>query len=209
MSEVKQYTTEELEALLAERKQQEAKEREDNRIAYEELRAETVKDLFPEAEEIGLHLTRFRDKAFTLMYKLYEVLQSYSKRHKDGKGSCTIEVDDMKIILKKQGKGTFDERSNQAEQHIIDFINNKFGGDADTRDFIMLCLERKNGALDIDQVQKLYSMEDRFDDPNWKEGIKLLKESYSYKHSKDYIRFERRNRNGQWIPIILNFSYAS
>ena len=71
----------------------------------------------------------------------------------------------------------------------------------------MSLLERKKGDLDIQLVQKLYSMEDRFDDENWREGIRLLKESYSYNHSKDYLSFFKKGNNNEWEGINLNFSY--
>ena len=199
-------STEDLEKALQQKKEEERLVREKQRADYESLKSETIGELGPEAENLSLLLAPFKDKAFSMLGTLYQLLQEYSKRHKDGKGNFEIEDDNYKVFFKKQGKGTFDERSHQAEQHIIDFINNRFGGDEDTRDFIMLCLERKKGALDVDQVQKLYAMEDRFNDENWKEGIRLLKESYSYKHSKDYVSFFKKGKNGEWKPLILNFS---
>ncbi|MPS73980.1 MAG: DUF3164 family protein [Chryseobacterium sp.] len=207
MIDITQLSTEELEKALETKKEAERVAREEKRQTYESLKYETIEELTPIAIEISLSLERFRDKAFTQLGTLYELLQDYSQRHKDGKGSFTIENEDYKIRFKRQGKGSFDERSVQAEKHIVDFINNRFGGDEDTKDLIMLALERRNGALDINQVQKLYSMEDRFNDENWKEGIKLLKESYSYNHSKDYINFSKKGRKNEWQSINLNFSY--
>ena len=70
----------------------------------------------------------------------------------------------------------------------------------------MSLLERKKGELDIQLVQKLYAMENRFQDENWKRGIELLKESFQSSHSKDYINFEQRNASGEWQNINLQFS---
>jgi len=204
--DIKQLSTEELEAALAQKKEAERKERENQRKSYESLKKETIEDLAPVAEELSRSILRFRDKAFTQLGSLYELLQDYSKRHQDGKGNFKIENEEFKIIFKRQGKGTFDERSEQAEKHIIDFLNTKYDGDIDTKDLILSLMERKKGDLDINMIQKLYSMEDRFDDENWREGIRLLKESYSFKHSKDYISFFKKGRNNQWEGINLNFS---
>ncbi|AZI53875.1 DUF3164 family protein [Epilithonimonas vandammei] len=205
---LQEFTAEELEAALAQKKEAERIGREQKREAYEALKKDTIADLAPVANDLSLQLMRFRDKAFSQLGTLYELLQDYSKRHQDGKGNFTIEDDEFKIQFKRQGKGTFDERSEQAEKHIIDFLNTKYQGDLDTKDLIMSLLERKKGDLDINMVQKLYSMEDRFDDENWREGIKLLKESYSFKHSKDYVSFFKKGRNNQWEGINLNFSYS-
>ena len=140
------------------------------------------------------------------MQTMYQLLQEYSSRHADGKGNFRIEVDNLRISYKRQGKPTFDEKADQAEKHIIDFVNTKFANDPDTKDLIMSLLERKKGDLDINLIQKLYAMEDRFTDESWKKGIELLKESYHYSHSKDYIGFEERDAKGEWQTINLQFS---
>lgn len=204
---IEQLTDEEVKSVIAHKEQEARINREKKREAYESLKDETIVELTPLAEELSLSLERFKSKAFTQLATLYELLQDYSNRHKDGKGNFQIENKDFKILFKRQGKGTFDERSHQAEKHIIDFVNSKFEDDHDTRDLIMSLLERKKGDLDIQLVQKLYSMEDRFDDENWREGIRLLKESYSYNHSKDYVSFFKKGRNNEWEGINLNFSY--
>lgn len=204
--DINQLSTEELEAALAQKRESERLTRENQRKSYEALKVETIEDLAPMADELSLLLMRFRDKAFTQLGTLYSLLQDYSKRHQDGKGNFKIENNDFRILFKKQGKGTFDERSEQAEKHIIDFLNTRYNGDLDTKDLILSLMERKKGDLDINMIQKLYNMEDRFDDENWREGIRLLKESYSFKHSKDYISFFKKGRNNQWEGINLNFS---
>ena len=202
-----ELTDDEANAVMAHREQKNKEERENKRKAYEDLKKETIDELAPIAESLSYDLYRFKSKAFTQLGTLYELLQEYSNRHKDGKGNFQIENSDYKILFKRQGKGSFDERSHQAEKHIIDFVNSKFENDQDTRDLIMSLLERKKGDLDIQLVQKLYSMEDRFDDENWREGIRLLKESYSYNHSKDYLSFFKKVNNTEWEGINLNFSY--
>lgn len=202
-----ELTDEEATAVMKHREQAKRELREKLRKDYENLKAETISELAPIAEDLQLQLARFKSKAFSQLGSLYELLQDYSKRHADGKGNFSIENDEYRVMFKRQGKGAFDERSHQAEKHIIDFVNSKFDEDHDTRDLIMSLLERKKGDLDIQLVQKLYSMEDRFDDENWREGIRLLKESYSYNHSKDYVSFFKKGRNNQWEGINLNFSY--
>lgn len=207
ITNIKVLTTEELEAELIKRKQEEASEREAKRKEYESLKTAVLHELSPKAAKISKTLSEFKDLAFGELGTLFDLLKDYSKRHADGKGNFKIEDDHYKIIFKRQGKGSFDERSHQAEKHIIDFLSSKYQGDIDTKDLIMSLLERKNGALDILLVQKLYSMEDRFDDENWREGIKLLKESYSFNFSKDYVSFFQKNEKNEWEGINLNFSY--
>jgi len=198
-----QLTTEQLELLLNERKKHEQEQREAERKGYETLKEDTILKLTAQANTLSEMLKDFKNKAFEEANTLYGLLQNYSKRHADGKGSFTVKSADGSIVmsLKRQELGTFDERSVQAEKHIKDFIMNKFNGDQDAKDMIMGILERKKGYLDIKQIQRLYAMENRFDDPNWKEGIKLLKESWTPSQSKDYLSF---TVNGK--PILLDFA---
>lgn len=188
------------------RQKRSIEQKEAQRKAYEDLKDETINKLCKRACEIHDTLADFKTESFEDMQSLYTILQEYSSRHADGKGNFKIENADFRISYKRQGKPTFDERSLQAEKHIIDFLNSRYSGDQDTKDLIMSLLERKNGDLDINLIQKLYQMEDRFDDKNWKRGIELLKESYKYSHSKDYIRFERKTETGEFSPIVLQFS---
>jgi len=199
---------EQLRKELAELEAQERTDRDKERDAYQALKEDTVNELVSKAETLTIALYEFKQQAFSDAQAVYQVLQDYSERHSDGKGNFTIENKEKtrRLSYKKQGKPSFDEKSHQAEKHIIDFVEKKFSDDKDTRDLIMSLMERKNGSLDIDLIQKLYAMEDRFDDPNWKKGIKLLKESYSYNHSKDYINFEIKDDKGEWKPIVLQFS---
>lgn len=202
----KKKTVAELERELAEARQAEQAQKEEQRKQYEEIKAQTVVELCTSAMNLNVFLSDFKKLAFNSLQTLYAMLQEYSSRHADGKGNFRLEHENYRVSYKRQGKATFDERSIQAEKHIIDFVNGKFQEDIDTRDLIMSLLERKKGELDINLVQKLYAMENRFNDDNWKRGIELLKESYKYSHSKDYVSFEIRGENGEWNPINLQFS---
>jgi len=200
---VQELSTADLQAILDERLLREKEQRDAERTSYETLKSETVTKLGTRAALLHDTLKEFKELAFSEAESLYQLLQQYSKRHADGKGSFTVQNVDgsIKMTLKKQELGKFDERSVQAEKHIKDFISKKFNADDDAKDMIMGILERKKGYLDIKQIQRLYAMENRFDDPNWKEGIKLLKESWQPSESKDYITFIV---NG--LPVILDFA---
>ena len=204
--DLSQLSPEELQAELDRRNADIIAGKQRQRKAYEDLKEQTIISLCTGALTINETLKAFKLKAFEDMQTIYEMLKEYSSRHADGKGNFRIEHENYRVSYKRQGKPTFDERSHQAEKHIIDFVNSKFENDVDTKDLVMSLLERKKGELDINLVQKLYAMEDRFQDENWKRGIELLKESYSFSHSKDYIGFEVKNDKGEWLPINLQFS---
>lgn len=198
-----ELTTEQLQAILDQRKAEEQKQKDAERESYESLKDELVTRLGIHASALSETMKKFKEQAFGDAEALYELLQKYSKRHADGKGTFTVRNADgrVEMSLKRHQLGTFDERSVQGEKHIRDFINKRFSGDKDVLDIIMGALERTKGFLDIKQIQRLYAMEDRFDDANWKEGIKLLKESWVPTKTKDYLSFTVDGK-----PVILDFA---
>ena len=204
--DLSQLSAEQLEVALNEKRAAQALETLEKRNSYEALKLSTITELSKDAKLLSGQLLQFKDKAFSAMQTLYKMLQEYSKRHADGKGNFQLEVGTLRMNYRRQENGFFDERSVQAEKHIIDFVTEKFKDDADTKDLIMSLLERKKGTLDIKLVQKLYAMEDRFTAPNWIDGIKLLKESWTMSDSKDYITFEEKDGANKWQAINLNFS---
>jgi hypothetical protein len=209
---IAELTTEQLEALLKERKEKEAKERMERRNAYEQLREDTIAHLINQAVKLEDQLSKFKADAFGSMDALYELLKEYSNRHaeEDAKGNFTIEnaAETLRIRYSVQELGNFDERSQQAERHIINFVTRQFADNEATKELIMKLLERKKGKLDIKLVQKLYSLEDKFQDESWKEGIRLLKESYQHHETKRYINFYVKDDVGAWQNITLKFSAA-
>lgn len=204
--DLSKMSDDEFEAEMQRRNLAKVEQQEKARNDYEGLKKDVVLNLCTKAIRVNRVLKWLKEQSFSDMQTLYEMLKEYSNRHKDGKGNFQVEDGNFRVSYKRQGKASFDERSHQAEKHIIDFVNSKFENDIDTKDLVMSLLERKKGELDINLVQKLYAMENRFQDENWKRGIELLKESYSYSHSKDYIGFETKNDKGEWQTINLQFS---
>lgn len=205
---VNELTTAELTALLQQKQAEETAKRVKAREAYESLRDADVKRMVLEAQ--GLHdaLGKFKMEAFNDIGTLYEMLQEHSARHAGGKGNVTLDSSDgqFRIAFKRQDQTRFDERSTQAEAHIMDFLLEEYPEGSNTSKMIRLMLERKKGELDKNNVLKLMAMKDDFDNANWKKGLELLQESIVPDHTRFYAEFYFRSVDGEWMPIVLNFS---
>lgn len=204
----KEMTDEQLEQLLNERRARKVAIENEKRSAYEALKESMIYDLVTTALELQKQVQAFKNKSFEDMRTVYDLLKEYANRSEDDKGNFQIISKDgtKKILFSRQDSGFFDERSKQAERHIIDFVNAQFADELATKDLISSLLERKRGNLDIKLVQKLYAMEDRFDSENWKQGLKLLKESWQSGDSKFYVNFYVKNENDEWKHVNINFS---
>lgn len=202
-------STEQLRAILAERESEELAERKAKREAYQSLRDSTTEVLTDRAIGLFNTLKGFKSDCFDELETLYKLLQEHSERHADGKGSFTVqnELNTRKITFKRHDNTTFDERSTQAERHILDFIDAQFPKGNATSKLVRSLLERKKGQLDRALVLKLIGMKDDFDNVNWRKGIELLQESIVPAETKYYAQFWKRDDEGaEWQGIVLDFA---
>ncbi|REC70968.1 hypothetical protein DRF57_21480 [Chryseobacterium rhizosphaerae] len=76
----------------------------------------------------------------------------------------------------------------------------------DVKTSIGFLVKNKKGDFDYASVMNLLSHETRFDDVRWKEGLRLLKQSYSNFLKGYQYDFEKQNSEGKFERIELNFS---
>lgn len=200
---------EELQALLAQKSNAKNAEKLAKRKAYESLRDETVTAMVEKANAFKDILKAFKATSWAELETLYKMLQEHSSRHTDGKGSFTLETSDklFKVQYKRQDNTRFDERADQAEAHILDFLTAQFGDDSPTSKLVRRLMERRKGKLDKDRVLQLLSMRNDFDNEHWRKGIELLEESIVPAETKYYAQFSIRNDEAaEWQNIVLDFA---
>jgi hypothetical protein len=211
MKAQKELSVAELEAMLAEKKKEERAEKAARKAAYETERDELINELCYTSGALSDELSAHKNEAFYKLKIFREKMLEYSdlKGGENNKGNFQIENEHYKIVFSSQVKSGFDERSLLAEEHLKKFLS----GFVKKRDrqlykLIMSLLERNSitGDLDINSINRLYKMENDFDDPDWQEAIRLFKESYNPKATTEYVRFYTRSDNSGWDLINLNFS---
>lgn len=210
MKEIKDMTTQELEQMLQERKKKEKAELAKQKKIYEEKRDSTVNDCVNSAIEINKMLQEFKSEVHQLMNEQSNLISEYGMVRSTSKGGFTITNSDntMQLRRRRDTEPVWDERSTKAIELIKDFL-----GDAikkrDTKmyEILMSFLQRnEKGELEYSRVMDLYTHEDKFDDPRWKEGLRLMKESFS-NHLKGFgYEFKIKDEDGKWQSVLLNFS---
>ncbi|QNK63971.1 DUF3164 family protein [Pedobacter sp. PAMC26386] len=206
---VNEMSAAELKALLAQKTAEENNDRIQQRKQYEALRDQTVINMVMGANRLREAIKAFKTDVWSDLETMYKLLQEHSSRHADGKGSFTLEESDgqMRVSYKRQDNTKFDERASQAERHILDFLTAQFGDSNPTSKLVRKLLERKKGQLEKDEVLKLISMKDDFENENWRKGIELLQESIVPGETKYYARFEIKAADGEsWKPVVLDFA---
>lgn len=210
MTKTKDLSVEELEALLAEKKKAQKELEIKERETYVRERDKTISSLSKEASELNAKLQAFAQKANEAMMLQRDKLNEYGAIRKNSKGGFQIFTEDrtLKIKYAYNAIGDYDERANKAEELLKEFIEHMVKkSDKKAYNIIQGLLERnKAGQLEYSRIQALYKYESDFDDPRWKEALKLFKESFVVKDSKMQPLFYKLNENGKYEHISLNFS---
>lgn len=204
-------STAELEQMLKERKKAEREEKKERRAAYEQERDALVEELSDFAMALHGQMLDLKYEAMKKLTKFREVMLEYGslRRGEHNKGSFEIKTDKYKIKFTSQINKRFDERADLAETKLKEFLLKTVKKrDQESYRMIMALLERtKGGDFDIDLINRLYTMEDAFDDPLWKEALSLFKESYSPIGTAVYVQFSRKvESNNSWENIVLDFA---
>lgn len=207
-------TIEELEAMLAKKKKAEKERLEAARKSYEQTRERMLGTLCGTALSISEELQEFKRDAFTALMMFRQQMMAYGdlRGGKDNKGSFEVKNETFKIQFSSQILKKFDERAELAEVKLKEFLKTFVKKrDKEVFELVNALLERneKNGDFDINLINRLYKMEGRFDDQNWRDGIRLFKEAYTPSGTAQYARFYVRNDLGAWKQIPMDFARCS
>lgn len=210
-AQVDKLSTEELERLLATRKESERKEAQRRRTEYEQTRDLMVRELCKEAMELNKKLQQFKAHVFEVLTEFYKQMQEYSGTERDSKGNFQVKSNDerFKVLYARQTVKGYDERAGQAEVLLKDFMQTFVKKrDKQTYSLLMALLERNSvtGDYDPNLINKLVKRRGEFDDERWLKAIDLFVESWSEVKTVDYARFFVKNDQNAWVNIPLSFS---
>lgn len=205
-----ELTEHELRALLAKKEADNKEKLEQERITYETNRDDMIIQSVNNA--IALHeiLTQFKQDIHEAMDAQAEKLAEYGMIRGNSKGGFGITNSDnnMRLIRRRDTEPMWDERSKKAIELILDFLSDTIKKqDVKTYEILMSYIQlNEKGELEYSRVMTLLQHEDKYDDPRWIEGLRLMKQSYS-NHFKGFgYEFKIKGADGKWKNILLNFS---
>lgn len=208
---IDQMSTEEIQALLDERQKEAKEEAKKARIEYENYINKTTSDIVYDALDLNALMQVFFDTATTRLISMRDKLNEYGEIKSTSKGGFQRLTDDgkHKVVYKYNTICAWDERAEKAEELLREFLKD-FVKKRDIKmyNIVSALLERnKEGNLEYSRIQSLYSQENQFDDPRWKEAIRLFKESFRPVDSKMRIEiYKKSEESNKWEPVSLNLS---
>ncbi|WP_420581970.1 DUF3164 family protein [Reichenbachiella sp.] len=210
MEVLDQMTEEQLEAALVEKRKAKAKAQEKARQEYEKQRDLSVLELMDEAQEVHTKLQALKIKCHEVMNDQETKLQAYGGIRSNSKGGFSITDSEQlfRVTRRRDTEPVWDERGQKAIELIKEFLHDTVKKrDLDLFEILMSFLEKnKTGDLEYGRVFSLMSHEQKFTDERWREGLRLLKESFSH-HLKGFgYEFKTKGADEKWETLPLNFS---
>lgn len=202
-------SAEDLRKALQAKTKEEQEAREKDRLDYEKERDGLILESITIAEEFQTKIQEFKSTLTDAFIKQEERLKTYGGIRANSKGGFSLVSKDgtMKVTRTRSTKPTWDERSEKAMRLIEDFLKTTVRKrDSKLFDILFSFIQKNDqGELEYSKVMLLLQHQDKYEDPRWKEGLALLKESYSLHFRGFGYSFYKKNDQGKWENIEINF----
>ena len=210
--QLKSLSAQDRKELLKQLQQEEKESKRNRRDAYEGLRAQFMLEVKNKLLPVVDDVKAFRDWVEKEAAAFRAVMREYGQLRKDEQASFTIVDGDMKLEVRSNKVKSFDERADLAAERLVDYLKRyamgrELGTDDPMYQLAMTLLERNQaGDLDYKSISKLYELEDKFDDPEYSEIMKLFQESnVVQKNATNYYFWKRDKETGVWRRIVPSF----
>jgi len=209
--QVQDLTTDELKALLAQKEAEQNAKREAARNKYEEERDFFVKDVIVNAVDLSEALSEFKKRLHQRFDEFQEKLNEYGEIRSNSKGGFSITTKDGKLRVKRYRSTmpSWDERSEKAMAMISDFLRDTVKKKDQKLFEILITFIQRNekGELEYAKVMHLLQHRNKYNDPRWTEGLKLIEESYSNQlRGYGYEFYVKDEATGKFEKIEINFT---
>lgn len=210
--DLSQMTAEEKKALLAQLNADANESRQAKRDAYEGLRTEFMHRVEEFLVNVTADVKGFKQWLEKESEGFISVMRDYGQLKNADQRNYTITDGDFRLQVASNSVKGFDERADMAAERLVAYLKNYMqksekGQEDPMYQLAMTLLERnQRGDLDYKSISKLYELEDRFGDQEYKDIMTLFKESnVVQKTAVNYYFFRRHKETGVWMRIEPSF----
>lgn len=210
--DLSQMTAEEKKALLAQLNADASESRQAKRDAYEALRAEFMHRVEEFLVNVTADVKGFKGWLEKESEGFISVMRDYGQLKNADQRNYTITDGDFRLQVASNSVKGFDERADMAAERLVAYLKDYMkksekGYEDPMYQLAMTLLERnQRGDLDYKSISKLYELEDKFGDQEYKDIMLLFKESnVVQKTAVNYYFFRRHKETGVWMRIEPSF----
>lgn len=210
--DLSQMTAEEKKALLAQLNADANESRQAKRDAYEGLRAEFMHRVEEFLVNVTADVKGFKQWLEKESEGFISVMRDYGQLKNADQRNYTITDGDFRLQVASNSVKGFDERADMAAERLVAYLKNYMqksekGQEDPMYQLAMTLLERnQRGDLDYKSISKLYELEDKFGDQEYKDIMMLFKESnVVQKTAVNYYFFRRHKETAVLMRIEPSF----
>jgi molybdopterin-biosynthesis enzyme MoeA-like protein len=180
------------------------------RKVIDELKSETVEDIFKQAEELQKRMLQFKELSFSKVEDYMSLLANeYNVDFSDSKGNITLTNYDgtLKILKTIHSFIKFDEKL-QIAKALIDKCITKWsdGSREELKTLVNFAFEvDKQGKVSTERILGLRRI--GIEDEDWQNAMQAITDSLEVTRSKAYIRlYKRNNEYENWQQFSLDLA---
>ena len=170
-------------------------------------RDRAAQSIYKKALNLNERLSQFKADAFEISDQLFKKMLKENNIKSDRKGNYSITSfdKDIKIEVSVQKRVEFDDHINLAHAKIKEFLTAKTGeAGHDIQELINHAFQVDKGRMDAKRVLGLFKL--NIKDKLWAEAMELIRKSISTNVSNRYMRIWKKDGNGEYQAVELNFS---
>lgn len=173
------------------------------------LRDQVVRQIVGQAQELSAEIKDFKDSAMGEADTFCRIShEEYGVTYGGRKGNITLSTYDgeYRVSIEIQDVLEFDERL-QVAKELVDKCILKWsdGAEANLRALVSNAFRvDKKGNVDTRRILELRRYE--ITDPDWQKAMEAISDSIKVNYSRRYMRVHKRNDQGKYIQVPLDFS---
>jgi hypothetical protein len=196
---------------LAAEQKAERKAQNKKRVEYEKAREKRIQKVINGVVKIEKLMSDFKDELSVMMEAQHQELDEFGMVPAKSKGGFSIISKDgnFKITRSRDTDPKWDETAHKGVGLVQEFLMEEGAESAKPGIFnLLMGLLSKNdaGELEYSKVMQFIKHEAEFDAPKWTEGLRLIKEGYSINFKKFGYQFYKKDAEGKFKAISINFS---
>ncbi|MBE9469003.1 MAG: DUF3164 family protein [Bacteroidetes bacterium] len=164
--------------------------------------------MLKEAEKLENRLRQLKLDILTQGDELYaEILRDAKIKATERKGNYSLYSFDkaVKIEISVQNRVEFNDNINLAQEKINEFLEQKSkSSDMELMELVNNAFKTKKGRLDSKRILSLFGL--NIKNKTWVEAMELIKKSIETNNSKRYVNVWKRDAEGEYKAVQLNFS---
>ncbi|MCD8081890.1 MAG: DUF3164 family protein [Bacteroides sp.] len=197
----------------AEAKKEAAQRAKENREAYRKLVDEEIDRAIPQLQELSQQIQDKKAKVLGDFQSILTMKSEVMGISKDNQRSHTFTNSEgtkritLGVYQTDGYSDTVDAGIAKVQQYLESLASNM-----ETKTLVRMVLKLlardAKGTLKASRVLQLRKMAEESGSDLFLEGVKIIEESYQPAISRQFIRAEKKNENGAWVPIPLGMTEA-